>query len=168
MKWLVAIAFVAALSAQPKVDDRFKPLEFLIGDWVGEGGGGAGQGSGEFSFRYDLARTVLIRKNYAQYPSQGDRAAFRHDDLMIVYREGKALRAIYFDTEDHVISYTVDSTGESARFISDPMVDQPRYRLTYRKAGAETIALEFEIAPPGKPDAFASYITATVRRKTAK
>ncbi len=165
---MIAVAFMASLSAQSKIDDRFKPLEFLIGDWVGEGGGSPGQGSGEFSFYYDLARTVLIRKNYAQYPARGDRAAFRHDDLMIVYRDGKALRAIYFDTEDHVISYSVDSKGESARFISDLIADQPRYRLSYRKTGAETIALEFEIAPPGKPDVFASYITATVRRKTAK
>ncbi len=168
MTWLVAIALAASLAAQSKTDGRFKPLEFLIGTWVGEGGGAPGQGSGEFSFQYDLGRNILIRKNDSNYPAQGGRPAYRHDDLMIVYRQGTALRAIYFDSEDHVISYAVDSAADSARFISDPVPDQPRYRLTYRKTAAETVALEFEIAPPGKPDAFASYITATVRRKASK
>ncbi len=165
MRWLVALMIAASLAAQPKVENPFNPLDFLMGTWVGEGSGDPGQGSGEFSFEYDLDRKILIRRNTAQYPAQADRAAYRHDDLMIVYREATALRAIYFDNEDHIIQYSIEASSGSARFISAARPDQPRYRLTYRKTGAKTINLEFEIAPPGKPEAFANYITSTVHRK---
>jgi hypothetical protein len=169
MRWLTLLAAAISVAGQQS-DDPFKPLEFLIGDWVGEGGskGGPGQGSGEFSFQYDLQRKVLVRKNNAVYPPQGGRAGYRHDDLMIVYREGKALRAMYFDSEDHVIRYAVEPSAGVVTFLSDPVPDQPRYRLIYRKTGATTASLDFEIAPPGKPDAFQNYITAAVRRKEAK
>ena len=52
--------------------------------------------------RLTVQRKVLIRKSYAQY------ATSRHEDLMVVYLE-KDLKAIYFDNEDHVIHYTVES-----------------------------------------------------------
>jgi hypothetical protein len=36
--------------------------------------------------------------------------------------------------------------------------------LTYRKTGPDSLALKFEIAPPGKPGAYAPYIEATAHR----
>jgi hypothetical protein len=82
---------------------------------------------------------------------------------MIVYKEtGESkLRAIYFDVEDHVIHYAVEpeADGNSVQFVSE------NFRLTYRKTGADSLALKFEIAPPGKPGAYATYIDATARRK---
>lgn len=42
----------------------------------------------------------------------------------------------------------------------------PRFRLAYRRTGAETVSLAFEIAPPGKPEAFATYLRADLRRKS--
>jgi len=41
----------------------------------------------------------------------------------------------------------------------------PRYRLTYVKTGSDTLTLRFEIAPPGKPDSFSTYIEAKAKRK---
>ena len=145
-----------------KVDNRWAPLEFLIGEWTGEGGGGPGQGSGGFSFLPDQNGAILIRKNRADYPAANDRPAFSHTDLMIIYKEPaeSRLRAIYFDMEDHVIHYTVEPLADAAsvRFVSE------NYRLTYRKTGADTVAIKFEIAPPDKPGVFATYIEATARR----
>ena len=158
---LLAVSTIFAQSPS-KRDDRWSPLTFLIGEWTGEGGGGPGQGSGGFSFLPDQNGTVLIRRNRADYPTAKDRPAFSHTDLMVVYREpGETkLRAIYFDTEDHVIHYTVEASadGNSVQFVSD------NYRLTYRKSGPDTVAIKFEIAPAGKPGAFATYIEATARR----
>jgi hypothetical protein len=151
--------------AQPaqKSDNRWAPLAFLIGEWTGEGGGGPGQGTGGFSFLPDQDGKILIRKNLAGYPAAKDRPAFSHTDLMIVYKEtGESkLRAIYFDVEDHVIHYAVEpeADGNSVQFVSE------NFRLTYRKTGADSLALKFEIAPPGKPGAYATYIDATARRK---
>ena len=158
----------AAIFAQPapQTGDRWAPLGFLIGEWTGEGGGGPGQGSGGFSFLPDQNGTILIRKNRADYPAAKDRPAFSHTDLMIVYKEPgqNKLRAIYFDMEDHVIHYDVEPSGDhnSVRFVSE------NYRLTYTQTGPDRLAIKFEIAPPDKPGAYATYINATARRNQRK
>jgi len=162
--------FLCTASAQtPRVPDTWAPLGFLIGEWTGEGGGQPGQGSGGFSFLPDLDKKILVRKNRADYPATKDHAAFTHTDLMILYRESGAikLRAIYFDPEDHVIHYTVEpsSDGRAVQFLSDASPSNPRYRLTYTQTGADTVAIKFEIAVPGKPDSFSTYIEAAARRK---
>jgi hypothetical protein len=162
---LVSAAFVLA---QPsKVDPRWNPLEFLIGEWVGEGGGQPGQGRGGFSFLPDQDAKILVRKNYANYPATKDKPAYSHTDLMILYQEPAEaqLRTIYFDSEDHTIHYTVEASGDgkSVQFLSEAAASQARYRLTYRKAGNDRLAIQFEIAPPGKQ--FSTYIEATARRK---
>jgi hypothetical protein len=68
------------------------------------------------------------------------------------------------DNEGHVIHYTVMATAEGAVFLGDAGPG-PRFRLTYRRTGAETLSLAFDIAPPGKPEAFATYLRADTRRK---
>lgn len=153
---------ITSLPAQlDKLDPRWAPLAFLIGDWTGEGGG-PGQGSGEFSFLPDLGGAVLIRKNVAHYPDTKNKPAYSHTDLMIV---DSTMRADYFDDEGHIIHYAVQPStdGKSVQFLSDASASQRRYRLTYRKIGADRVAILFEIAPPGKD--FATYIEATARRK---
>ncbi len=167
---VVLILCLASLLAQPaKNDPRWAPLGFLIGEWVGEGGGAPGQGSGGFSFLPDQNGGILIRKNHADYPATKDKPASSHTDLTIVYQESgeTQLRAIYFDDEGHTIHYTVEPSadGNSVAFLSEASDSQPRYRLTYRKTADDRVAIQFEIAPPGKPEAFSTYIQATARRK---
>ncbi len=152
----VVLMAAVSLSAQ-KPANPWASIEFLLGDWVGEGGGGPGQGSGEFSFHKDLDGKVIVRKNFAQYPG------VRHDDLMIVYPDSGALRAIYFDSEGHVVNYSIQGAKDSAVFLSDVVPAAQRFRLTYQRTGPDTAGLKFEIAPPGKPDAFATYIQAKAR-----
>jgi hypothetical protein len=161
---VVLILGFACLLAQPATDPRWAPLAFLIGEWVGEGGGGPGQGTGEFSFQPDLGGAILIRKNVSRYPATKDKPAYSHTDLLIV---DSTLRAIYFDDEGHTIHYAVEPLpdGKGVQFLSDAVATQPRYRLTYRKTGDDQVAIRFEIAPPGKPEAFSTYIEATARRK---
>jgi hypothetical protein len=174
MKTPVAILAVflgvsACFAQPPKTDNPWTPLSFLLGDWTGEGTGQPGQATGGFSFLPDLEKNVLVRKNRADYPATKDRPPFSHTDLMIVYREPGAvkLRAIYFDSEGHVIHYTVDPSadGNAVQFLSDASTSNPRYRLTYIKTGAGTVGIQFEIAVPAKPDSFTTYIQATARRK---
>jgi hypothetical protein len=169
--FLFASLTAACLSAQPeKTESPWAPISFLIGEWTGEGGGQPGQGAGTFSFLPDLNQKILVRKNRSDYPATKERPAFTHSDLMTIYREPDAikLRAIYFDTEDHVIHYTVEpsSDGQVVQFIGDASPANPRFRLTYRKTGADTLSIRFEIAMPEKPDAFSTYIEATAHRSS--
>jgi hypothetical protein len=154
---------LAVLAADP-----WQPVRFLTGEWVAEEGGGRpGQASaGGSSFVFELNDTVLVRRSFSEYPASGTRPAFRHDDLLFIYSEGGALRAIYFDNEGHVIHYEVESSApDVVRLTSAPARNEPGYRLTYRKTGEKTLAVEFDMAPAGKPGAFANYVRGSMRRK---
>src|ERR1700731_2127914 len=123
-------------------------LQFLVGRWTGEGStADQGAGVGAFSFAPDLQGKVLVRKNFAEYPKTNSKPAYRHDDLMIVYRDGIThdLRAIYFDSEDHLIHYVINSSGNGVVFLSEGTVDTPRFRLTYTSTGPDSLRLRFEI-----------------------
>ena len=141
--------------------------KFLIGEWVGTGTGNPGEGSGGFTFTPDLQNAVLVRKNIARYPATASQPAFVHEDLMMIYRRKAETRAVYFDSEHHIIAYGVSFSPDSNSivFTSDTVVGDARYRLTYKKSGDRTVDIVFEIAPPGQPEAFAHYITASARKK---
>jgi len=169
---VVSAVFFLALAPQPSAQQRTKtpdwtPWQFLLGEWVGEGGGEPGQGAGGSTFEMDLQDTILVRKNLAEYPATADRPAMRHDDLMIIYQQSGSVRAVYFDNEGHVIQYAanVSLDGTTWTFLSEPQAGAPRFRLTYTKETADSVRIEFDVAPPGKPEDFSSYIRSRTRRK---
>ena len=165
---LSSVAALLLLAAPPP-EPPWSSLSFLAGLWDGVGSGAPGEGKGGFSFTPELQGRVLVRRNYAEYPEAAGRAAFRHDDLTVIYRESAdgPLRADYYDNEGHVIRYTVTTKGQTAIFLSEPVAGAPRYRLTYTSTGSDTLSILFEIAPPGKPDAFQTYIEAKARHAPA-
>ncbi len=135
---LTLIALLTSLAAlHAQTDDPWKKLDFLVGDWTGlavEKDTPVGAGQGAFSFQPELRRKIIVRRNQARYDSGA-----QHDDLMVIYLDppGAAPRAIYFDTEGHVIRYalTFPSPGRVV-FESDGSQPGPRYRLSYWKEGA--------------------------------
>ena len=138
---LLFVCSIAIMSAQTAAKDPFQPFGFLLGKWAASGGGQPGSGTGAFSFDAELDHHILVRHNYAEY----GKGEIRHDDLLIVYLEDSS-RAIYFDSEGHVIRYKVAiPQAGSVVFESDASQPGPRYRLSYVLKGA---ALEgtFEIA----------------------
>lgn len=167
--FLAALLIVAAATSRVQASsDRWESFQFLTGSWVGEGSGQPGKGSGEFTLKPDLDGKILVRKNHADMPASADRPAATHDDLMIIYPGGKqkAPRAIYFDNEGHVINYTVTASPGELVFVSEAAASAPRFRLTYKKTGADTVSIKFEFAPPGKQDAFRTYLQGTARKKS--
>ena len=135
------LLFCSALSAE---DARLQSIQFLYGKWKGKGGGSStGEGQGAYSYTPDLNKNIVIRRNFAEYASGP-----RHDDLKIIYVE-ESLRAIYFDSEGHVIRYNVTTPSRTkAVFESDGTQPGPKYRLTYVLEGADLTG-KFEVAPPG-------------------
>ena len=159
-----------ASAQQTKKADDWGPWVYLMGQWEGEGGGQPGQGAGEFAFYFDLDGKILVLQNRADYPATKDRPPFPHEDLMVIYSEpngGGTRRAIYFDNEGHVIEYAVECSAERGTFtfVSGAVASAPRYRLTYTKGEKDQVSVKFEIAPPGKPDAFSIYVEAVAHRK---
>jgi hypothetical protein len=137
--------------------------QFLVGQWKGKGGGKPGHGVGAFSFAEDLQGKVLLRKSYSEYPAANGRAAFRHEDLMVVYKEDGALRAMYFDSEGHVIRYGVMGVDGGVAFVSDGPESAVRYRLSYLWREGGEVTVRFEVAPPGK--AFGVYVEGVAQRQ---
>ena len=127
----------------------WKQLEFVLGSWTGSAAGkdsplGAGQGG--FSFEAELNRKIIVRHNHAGYTS-----GLQHDDLMVIYLDtpNNTPRAIYFDSEGHVIRYNLSFPSPNrVIFESDGTQPGPRYRLTYWMNGS-ALDGKFEVAPPG-------------------
>jgi hypothetical protein len=148
MKTILFATLLAALPLSAQSGDAaWKKFDFMLGKWVGAAGEketphGAGQGG--FSFEPELNQKIIVRRNHAEYTSE-----VKHDDLMIIYLDAPDTpRAIYFDTEGHVIRYNVTFPEASkAIFESEASLPGPRYRLTYWMNGPSMDG-KFEIAPP--------------------
>jgi hypothetical protein len=142
MRLLLFAALALTLHAQ--TPETWKKLDFLLGDWVGIAGEkdtplGAGQGA--YSFKPELNQKIIVRRNAARYDSGA-----QHDDLMIIYPEN---RAIYFDSEGHVIHYVLSfPAANRVVFESDHSQPGPRYRLTYWMDGS-SLNGRFELGAPG-------------------
>lgn len=156
-----AVLAVLALHAQSNAS--WNKLDFLLGDWTGVAGEqdtpvGAGQGA--FSFKPELKQHIVVRRSKAHYA-----LGVEHDDLMVIYLEdlNSAPRAIYFDTEGHVIQYTLNfPSPERVVFESDGTQAGPKYRLTYWMENS-SLNGRFEIAKPAGE--YKTYMSWTSKRR---
>jgi hypothetical protein len=159
---VLALSSVRPVNAQTV--SPWHRLQFLLGTWDATGANQLGSGEGSASFTLELNGHVIVRRSFADY-SAGPQAGTRHDDLLVIY-EGAgdaAPRAIYFDSEGHVIRYTIaTSTENTVRFQSEALDPGPKYRLTYTRE-ADILNGTFEIAVSGGE--FKTYLSwSTVRR----
>lgn len=134
--------------------------KFLLGEWEGGHVSDPEQGYGRFSFNFDLDENILVRKSRTMFPATREREGYTHDDLSIIYTEFTGTkRGIYFDNEEHVIHYEVNSPDQNTiTLVSDPEPSTPQFRFTYIRKGKDTLEARFEMAPPGKPRDFSVYL----------
>jgi hypothetical protein len=137
-------------------------FQFLLGQW--EGVGDQADATGGFTFAPSVQDRVIVRTNYSNTPATGGRPASRHDDLMVIYIDSGVVKADYFDSESHVIRYVAEARSGAVVFVSESKPNEPRYRLSYTRSSATTLKGTFEVAPPGKPDAFAPYLSWEARK----
>jgi hypothetical protein len=158
---LLACALAVSAHAQTLTD--LSALAFLLGDWdaidlpAGE--------SGAFNFSLAVQDRIIVRTNYAKNPARDGKPATRHDDLMVIFVEGNAVKADYFDSEQHVIHYVVQPRGpKDVVFLSEAKAGEPRYRLSYVLAANGQLKGSFEIALAEAPDAFKPMLAWTARK----
>jgi len=147
-------------ASEAQLVPALRPLSFLLGEWEALPGADSTAGAGTASFSVALQGRAIVRVSFAEYPAARGRLATRHDDLMVIFAEGDAVRADYYDNEGHVIRYGVTARGPGeAVFVSDVVPAEPRYRLTYLLAPDGTLGGRFEVAPPGAPEGFRTYLS---------
>jgi uncharacterized protein YaiE (UPF0345 family) len=164
--WIVSAALFAlnwapAGQASSAVTDPWKALEFLEGTWEArvQAGSAGAQANGTYTFNKELKRHVLARHSDSAGCKGPKDFDCEHTDLLYVYQEadGQPLKAIYFDSEGHVIHYAV-STPESTAvvFISEASPSGPQFRLAYQLRGA-VMSGKFQMRMPGQ-DEWKSYL----------
>ncbi len=173
MQMPVCLVFAVALavggaSGPIQNADSWAPYRFLIGEWTGQEKGQPGATTGTATFRTDLGGRVLVRTSRTMVPAKGTQTGYVHDDLLILYREapGQPVKAIYFDNEDHTIAYDVSASpdGKVISFVSSPVPSATRFRLVYTKISDDVVDVRFQIAPPGSPEAFKTYLEGRMTR----
>ncbi len=162
-----SVARAQDASAPLAGDTTWAAWRLVLGDWVAEEGGGApgaASGGGE-SYRPALNGRILERRYWSTYPATATRPAFRDEGFMVVYPVGGGYQAIAFDNEGHVIRYSATAADSAVVLVSDPAAGEPRFRLSYRPRPGGRLAIRFEMAPPGQPEAFRTYVEGSVRRR---
>lgn len=160
------LAGAAALSAHKAAaaetgGDAWQSLSFLVGTWEAKTQGGTAKatGSGTYTFQFDLQGHVLTRRSSndkCKGPADFD---CEHKDLLFVYQGagGHSYKAIYFDSEGHVIHYNVTTpAANTVTFLSDESSPGPQFRLLYTLNGA-IMSGKFQMRMPGQAD-FNSYL----------
>lgn len=168
---VLAALFLSVTSLHAQAPDAtsnpFQPLAFLQGTWNAKAQGDTGAAAtGWYTFQLELADHVLARHSYTaecKGPSNYDCA---HGDLLYIYVDGagQALKAIYFDSEGHIIHYDV-STPEpgTAVFLSDASIPGPQFRLVYTLKDS-ILSGKFQMRVPGQTE-WRSYLEWTGGRK---
>jgi len=73
--------------------------------------------------------------------------------------------SLQFLVGEWVGEWVGEGGGKTVTFLSEIVPSTPRFRLVYSKAGADAVAIRFDMAPPGKPESFSPYIESVARRK---
>jgi len=142
-----------SVSAGPP--DAFAPLQFLEGTWTARTNPKTGVGAtvlGTYSFVRELDGHVLARHGKTASGCKGPESFdCDHGDLLYIYQDAadQPLKAIYFDSEGHVIHYELSFPSPTAvTFLSEPSPG-PRFRLVYELDQAVMYG-KFQVQPPGQ------------------
>jgi hypothetical protein len=162
------LCFAPGSFAQTPKSSFLNSWQPLLGRWTAEGGGAPGRSVGEFSFAAELDGQVVVRRNRSESAASEGSPAHVHEDLTIIYpgAAGERAQAVYFDNEGHQIHYTAEWSGDGKELtmVSEPAAGAPRFRFTYKLLAPTELRVSFDIAPPGKPDAFTPYLAGNAHK----
>lgn len=141
--------------AESSAADPLSSLQFLEGTWQAQatGAGGAAT-SGRYTFALELGGHVLARHSTSDPNCKGP-VSFdcEHRDLLYVFEDedAKSLKAIYFDSEGHVIHYRVSVPAPNSVVFESESAAGPRFRLAY-ELRAGRMNGRFQMQAPGAHD----------------
>jgi hypothetical protein len=160
---LLALSISASAQIAPPTPD-WSSWNWIIGTWDGKAAGKPGSGTGSFSLLYSLDHAVLVRKSLSNYRAPKTAAKTHHEDFMVVYEENGHWRADYWDTERHVIHYTITMGEGVATFVSEKTPHSPTFRLIYKRMDKGALSVEFATAAAGS-DIFKPYVSGICERR---
>jgi hypothetical protein len=142
-------------------------LSFLIGNWQAGRGEVADSGDtskGHSTFTLEAGGNVLLRKDTTELFSDSGKPASSFDQIMMIYPEAGTIHGDYSDGT-HVIHYVNADVapGHSVTFVSAIRAGAPTFRLRYELTNPTTLAVKFEMAPPGSTT-FRPIATGTLTR----
>ncbi len=133
--------------------DPWKPLAFLEGSWAAKAQANDHVAAiGSYTFTRELGGHVLARHSRTADCKDTAGLDCEHGDLLYVYADapGQPMKAIYFDSEGHVIHYNVSTPDSTtAIFLSDASQPGPQFRLVYELHGA-VMSGKFQMHVPGQ------------------
>jgi hypothetical protein len=163
---VLGVLFPSATVAQ-SISPQLAGLSFLIGNWQAGRGAVADTGNtskGRSTFTLEAGGNVLLRKDTTELFSASGTPAGSFDQIMMIYPEAGTIHADYSDGT-HVIHYVGADVapGHSVTFVSAIRTGAPTFRLRYELTNPTTLAVMFEMAPPGSTT-FRPIATGTLTR----
>lgn len=155
----------------PKQEDIWKPFEFFLGNWRGQGHGEPGTGDYERQYRFIFNKKFIeIRNKSSWAPTKDNPKGEVHEDLgYISYDKARKTYILrHFHIEGFVNQYKLESIsvdGQKIVFISEAIENIApgwRAREVYQRTGEGEFSETFELAPPNQE--FAPYPTVILKR----
>ncbi len=166
---LIAVTATAATAQSMALKPGLAGVAFLVGTW-GNGDGKVadtgGTSTGTSTISSEVDGSVLLRRDHTDLFGTDGRPAGSFEQLMVIYPEDGTLHADYSDGT-HIIHYTsaIVVPDRSVVFTTATLANAPTFRLSYEKTNATTLAIRFEIEPPGQT-AFHLIASGTLQKKT--
>jgi hypothetical protein len=161
-----ALALLAGPAQAQTLSQQLAPIGFLVGQWSGTGKSeGNRRDAGTSSIQPVVGGTALLRRDHNDVSDANGKLVESFDQIMLIYPEAGTLHADYVDGA-HTIHYTsaVVQPDQSVQFTSAAQPNAPIFRLTYTKASPDSLAITFEMEPPGK-SVFQTIAQGAVRRR---
>jgi enterochelin esterase-like enzyme len=163
--WLASflLAPVSLAQTQPQAaesSDRWQPVRFMVGDWVGEASGEPGKGTVERAYALILGDQFIEENNTSTYEARnGQPPEVHHHRAFFSYdKAGRRIMLRQFHEESFVILYALDRAASSpTRLVFDSVSfenfsNEWRARETYEIVSPDEFTEIFELKGPGKKD----------------
>lgn len=169
---LLLIATIGAQAQSAKRDSIWAPVNYFVGNWIGEGGGEPGIGKYERSYKLTLNGNFIEIHNKSTYPpTEKNPKGEVHEDVGYIFydkaRKTFLLRQLHVEgfANDYVLE-SISTDKKTIVYVTEAIVNIPKgwkARETYRIISEKEFEETFELAPPEKP--FAPYSKVKFTRK---